>query len=61
MGVLEREIEAAEESLKELEEELADPSAWASPTSTARSTKRHQDAKRKVEELYEQLGVLEAG
>ena len=37
----------------------ADPSAWASPTSTARSTKRHEEAKRKIEELYEQLGALE--
>ncbi len=61
IGVLEREIEAAEQSLRALEDELAEPSAWSSPTSTARSTKRHEDAKRKVEELYEQLGALEAG
>jgi ATP-binding cassette subfamily F protein 3 len=61
IGVLEREIETAEQSLRALEDELADPSSWASPTSTARSTKRHEDAKRKVEQLYEQLGALEAG
>ncbi|MEA2386307.1 MAG: ATP-binding cassette, subfamily er 3 [Thermoleophilaceae bacterium] len=59
IGALEREIEAAEASLRELEEELADPSAWSSPTSTARSTKRHEAAKRKIEELYERLGALE--
>ena len=59
IGALEREIEAAEESLRALEDELADPSAWASPTSTERSTKRHEEAKRKIEELYEQLGALE--
>jgi hypothetical protein len=59
--VLEREIETAEQSLRALQDELADPSSWASPTSTARSTKRHEDAKRKVEQLYEQLGALEAG
>jgi DnaJ-domain-containing protein 1 len=61
IGVLEREIEAAEESLRKLEDELAEPSSWSSPTSTARSTKRHEEAKKKIEELYEQLGVLEAG
>ena len=59
--MLEREIEAAEQSLRTLEDELAEPSAWSSPTSTARSTKRHEAAKRKVEELYEQLGALAAG
>jgi ATP-binding cassette subfamily F protein 3 len=59
IGALEREIEAAETSLRQIEDELTDPGAWASPTSTARSTKRHEDAKRKVEELYERLGALE--
>jgi ATP-binding cassette subfamily F protein 3 len=61
IGVLEREIEAAEESLRRLEDELGDPSAWASPTATERSTQRHEEARRRVEELYERLGVLEAG
>ncbi len=60
IGVLEREIEAAEESLRKLEDELADPSSWSSPTSTERSAKRHEEAKQKIEELYEQLGALEA-
>ena len=52
---LERDIERAETALKSLEDELADPSAWASPTSSARSTERHTDAKKAVEELYAQL------
>ena len=59
IGALEREIEAAEAALAKVEDELGDPSAWASPTSSERSTKRHAEAKRRVEELYEQLGALE--
>ena len=50
---LEDEIEAAEAALRALEEELADPAAWATPKQTARSTARHEAAKRAVEELYE--------
>ncbi|MGB2711223.1 MAG: ABC-F family ATP-binding cassette domain-containing protein [Conexibacter sp.] len=49
---LEREIEAAEAALQALEDELADPSAWANPEQAARSTERHEAAKRAVEELY---------
>ncbi|MDO8214052.1 ABC-F family ATP-binding cassette domain-containing protein [Conexibacter sp. CPCC 206217] len=49
---LEREIEAAETALAALEEELADPSAWADPSRTAASTERHAAARRAVEELY---------
>ena len=59
IGALEREIETAEEALRTLEDELADPAAWASPTATERSKKRHDEAKRKIEELYERLGALE--
>jgi ATP-binding cassette subfamily F protein 3 len=61
IGALEREIEAAERALSALEDELGDPAAWASPTSSERSTKRHAEAKRRVEELYERLGALEPG
>jgi len=50
---LEREIEAAEASLKALEEELSDPVAWSTPQRTARATARHEEAKRAVDELYE--------
>jgi ATP-binding cassette subfamily F protein 3 len=50
---LEREIEAAEAALRALEDELADPSAWADAKRSARATARHQAAKRTVDELYE--------
>jgi ATP-binding cassette, subfamily F, member 3 len=50
---LEREIEAAEASLRALEEELADPAAWSTPQRTARASERHEKAKRAVEELYQ--------
>jgi ATP-binding cassette, subfamily F, member 3 len=49
---LEREVEKAEAALRAVEDELADPSAWASPTSSERATKKHTDAKRAVEEAY---------
>jgi ATP-binding cassette subfamily F protein 3 len=52
---IERDIDRAESALSALEDELADPSAWASPTSSARSTERHTAAKKAVEELYAQL------
>ena len=45
-------MEVAEAALRALEDELADPSAWASPTSSDRATKRHAEAKRAVEEAY---------
>ena len=49
---IEAEIEAAEAALKAIEEELADPSAWNDPRSAAKSTKRHEQAKRALQELY---------
>jgi ATP-binding cassette, subfamily F, member 3 len=49
---LEREIEKAEAALRTIEDELADPSAWASPTSSERATARHAEAKNAVEEAY---------
>jgi ATP-binding cassette, subfamily F, member 3 len=49
---LEREIEKAEAKLAALEDELADPAMWSSPTRRERATKRHADAKRAVEEAY---------
>ena len=49
---LEREVEKAEAALQAIEDELADPSAWASPTSSERATKRHEAAKKAVEEAY---------
>jgi ATP-binding cassette subfamily F protein 3 len=55
---LERDVAAAEAALKQLEDELADPSAWASPTGSQRSAKRHADAKGRIESLYEELLAL---
>ncbi|MEA2437107.1 MAG: ATP-binding cassette, subfamily er 3, partial [Thermoleophilaceae bacterium] len=52
---LERQIEEAETALASLEDELAEPSAWASPTASERSSKRHAEAKRRVEQLYAEL------
>src|SRR4051794_3788859 len=55
---LEREVTAAEATLKTLEDELADPSSWASPTGAERSAKRHAEAKGRIEQLYEELLTL---
>jgi ATP-binding cassette subfamily F protein 3 len=52
-GELEREIEAAEAALRLLEDELADPAAWATPEKSAASTARHEEARRAVEDLYQ--------
>jgi ATP-binding cassette subfamily F protein 3 len=52
---LETEIEQAEAALAALEEELADPSAWNDPRTSAKSTERHEAAKRRVEALYAEL------
>jgi ATP-binding cassette, subfamily F, member 3 len=49
---LEKEIEAAESALAALEVELADPQAWNDPRSAAKSTARHAQAKKALEELY---------
>jgi ATP-binding cassette subfamily F protein 3 len=58
IGQLEREVAGAEAALKALEEELADPAAWASPTGSERSAKRHAEAKGRIESLYEELLAL---
>jgi ATP-binding cassette subfamily F protein 3 len=57
-SMLEREIEAAEAQLKTVEEELADPAAWATPELSAQATTRHEQAKRAVDELYERYSSL---
>jgi ATP-binding cassette, subfamily F, member 3 len=49
---LEQEIESAEAALQALEDELADPSVWTDPQRAAKSTERHEAAKRAVEQLY---------
>jgi ATP-binding cassette subfamily F protein 3 len=50
---LEAQIEAAEAALRTLEDELADPNAWATADASARSSARHEQAKRTVQELYD--------
>jgi ATP-binding cassette subfamily F protein 3 len=55
---LERQVADAEAALARVEDELADPGAWASPTGSERSAKRHAEAKGRVESLYEELLAL---
>lgn len=57
---LERAVEEAEAALAALEDELADPKAWATQYESAKSTARHTAAKRAVEEAYEALESFEA-
>jgi ATP-binding cassette subfamily F protein 3 len=49
---LEAEIEAAEEKLRGLEAELADPAAWNDPRSAEKSTRLHAEAKQALDALY---------
>jgi ATP-binding cassette, subfamily F, member 3 len=45
-------VEEAEAALARLEDELAEPAAWATPYEAAKSEARHTAAKRAVEEAY---------
>ncbi|MSO42568.1 MAG: ABC transporter ATP-binding protein [Solirubrobacterales bacterium] len=56
---LEQAIEDAERELRVLEDELADPGAWSSPTAAERAGKRHLAAKADLERLYEELEEAE--
>ncbi len=49
---LEQQIERAEAELRGIEDELADPAAWASPGRAERAGERHSQAKEKLEQLY---------
>jgi ATP-binding cassette, subfamily F, member 3 len=51
-------IEAAEAALRSLEDELADPAAWATKYEAAKSEARHTAARRAVEEAYAHLEAL---
>jgi ATP-binding cassette subfamily F protein 3 len=53
-GRLAERIEAAEAELRGVEEELSDPAAWSTPEKSERASERHEAAKRKVAELYEE-------
>ena len=55
---LEQQIEAAEAALRSIEDELSDPAAWATPQASARSTRKHEQAKRAVAELYERWEAI---
>ncbi len=57
-GKAERAVEEAEAALRALEDELADPAAWATKYEAAKSEARHTAAKRAVEAAYEHLGAL---
>jgi ATP-binding cassette subfamily F protein 3 len=54
----ERAVEDAEAAIRALEEELADPAAWATQYESAKSEARHTAARRTVEEAYTQLEAL---
>jgi ATP-binding cassette, subfamily F, member 3 len=54
----ERAVEDAEAALSALEDELADPAAWANKYESAKSEARHTAARRAVEETYARLGEL---
>jgi ATP-binding cassette subfamily F protein 3 len=51
-------VEAAEEALVVIEQELADPAAWASRYESAKSEARHTAAKRAVDAAYAELEPL---
>ena len=57
---VETDIQTAEAALATLEDELADPAAWSSPERSAKSARRHDQAKKAVEALYDELASLEA-
>jgi ATP-binding cassette, subfamily F, member 3 len=54
----ERDVEQAEAALRTLEDELADPAAWATRYEAAKSEARHTAARRAVEQAYAQLETL---
>ena len=52
------EIEQAEAELASLERELADPQAWNDPRTAEKSTRRHAEAKARIEALYAELEAV---
>jgi len=57
----ERAVEDAEAALRAVEDELADPDAWATAYESAKSEARHTAARRAVEQAYARLEVLVDG
>jgi ATP-binding cassette subfamily F protein 3 len=54
----ERAVEQAEATLRALEDELAEPAAWATKYESAKSEARHTAAKRAIEDAYARLESL---
>ncbi|MGO8904104.1 MAG: ABC-F family ATP-binding cassette domain-containing protein [Solirubrobacteraceae bacterium] len=54
----ERAVEEAEAAMRALEEQLADPAAWATKYEAAKSEARHTAAQRAIEEAYSRLEAL---
>ncbi len=54
----ERSVEDAEAAMRALEDELADPAAWATQYESAKSEARHTAARLAVEEAYTRLEAL---
>jgi ATP-binding cassette, subfamily F, member 3 len=54
----ERTVEQAEAAMRELEDQLADPAAWATRYEAAKSEARHTAAQQAVEEAYARLEAL---
>jgi ATP-binding cassette, subfamily F, member 3 len=54
----EQAVEVAEAAMRALEDELADPAAWATRYESAKSEARHTAARRAVEEAYARLEAL---
>ncbi|CAB5035176.1 unannotated protein [freshwater metagenome] len=57
---LEQKVADAEQELAALEDELADPAAWASEYESAKSQARHTAATRAVEAAYQALELFES-
>jgi ATP-binding cassette subfamily F protein 3 len=54
----ERSVEEAEAAMRALQDDLADPAAWATQYESAKSEARHTAARRAVEEAYTRLEAL---
>jgi len=54
----ERAVEAAEAAMRALEDELAEPAAWATPYESAKSEARHTAARRAVDAAFAELEAL---
>ncbi|MGH2847557.1 MAG: ABC-F family ATP-binding cassette domain-containing protein [Thermoleophilaceae bacterium] len=61
IGDLEKEVERAEAALRRLEDELADPAMWTSPSRGERNSARHARAKAAVEEAYARWEAASGG